>query len=254
MIESRRPTALVTGASSGIGAATARALARAGYGVGLVARRAERLDELAEAIRAAGGLALPVVADLREAEQIEAMAERVRAELGPIDVLVNNAGVGAPHRAWRASEAIIEGVIGTNLIAPVRVARAVVPQMVERRRGHIINIGSVAAHVAMPGNSLYSASKAALRVWSMALGRELRPSRVSVSLIAPGYIRTEMTQGVRFWPMAGPDLIARAVLRVVRRPRRELIVPGYYTPLTWLDWFAPGLLDLASTLMGRRAA
>jgi short-subunit dehydrogenase len=252
MTVSTRPTALVTGASSGIGEAVARALAGAGYGVALVARRFDRLEVLADEIRAAGGVALAVMADLRESDQIIHMAEQVAAGLGPVEVLVNNAGVGVPHRAWRASEEVIESLIGTNLIAPIRVARAVVPQMVERRRGHIINIGSVAAHVAMPGNSLYSASKAALRIWSKALGRELRHSRVHVSLIAPGYIRTEMTRGIRFWPMPGPELIGRAVLRVLRRPRRELVVPGYYVPATWVDWFAPGLVDLASSLISPR--
>jgi short-subunit dehydrogenase len=252
MSESTRPAALVTGASSGIGEAVARALAGAGYGVALVARRADRLEALAEQIRAAGGVALPVVADLREPDQITQMAAQAAAGLGPIEVLVNNAGVGVPHRAWRASEEVIESLIGTNLIAPIRVARAVVPQMVERRHGHIINIGSVAAHVGMPGNSLYSASKAALRVWSKALGRELRSSKVRVSLIAPGYIRTDMTRGIRFWPMPGPELIGRAVLRTLRRPRRELVVPGYYAPVTWIDWFAPGLLDLVSGLISPR--
>lgn len=251
MSDGARPVALVTGASSGIGEATARALARAGYAVGLAARRGELLERLAAEIRAAGGVALPLTADMRDDAQIVAMARAAEAQLGPVEVLVNNAGVGVLHRAWRPDDEVIDAVLGTNLLGPIRVTRAVAPGMVRRGRGHIISIGSVAAHVATPGNSLYAASKAGLRAWSKALGRELRGAGVRVSLISPGYIRTPMTRGVRA-PMARPEAVAEAVLRLIRRPRREVVVPRIYALATWIEWFAPGLADLATARMARR--
>jgi short-subunit dehydrogenase len=246
-----RPVALVTGASSGIGEAVALALAGSGYAVALVARRAELLERLGARIRAEGGVALPLPTDLRNDDQIEAMARAVEAQLGPVAVLVNNAGVSQRHRAWRPPEDVIENIIGTNLLGPVRVTRAIAPRMVERRQGHIITIGSVAAHVATPGSALYSASKAGLRLWSKALDRELRGLGVRVSLISPGYIRTPMTMNIRF-PMAPPAAVARATLGVLARPRRELIVPRYYALGVWLEWFAPWLVDLASKPLMRR--
>jgi short-subunit dehydrogenase len=244
--------ALVTGASSGIGEATARALARAGYAVGLAARRAELLERLAAEIRAAGGRALPLPCNVLDDAQIAAMAAAAEAQLGPIDVLINNAGVGQPHRAWRPKDEAIESILGTNLLAPIKVTRAVAPGMVARGRGQIISIGSMAAHLAAPGAGLYSASKAGLRAWSKTLGRELRGTGVQVSLVSPGYIRTPMTVGVRF-PMVPPETVAEAVLGLLRRPRREVVVPRLYVVGAWLEWFAPGLVDLATAQMVKRA-
>jgi NAD(P)-dependent dehydrogenase (short-subunit alcohol dehydrogenase family) len=247
-----RPVALVTGASSGIGEAAALALAGAGYAVALTARRGELLEALAARIRRAGGAALPVPADLRAPEQIEGMARAVEAQLGPIAVLINNAGVSVRHRAWRPSDEVIGDLLGTNLLAPIRVVRAVAPLMVERRRGHIINIGSMAAHVGTPGTALYSASKAGLRMWSKTLGRELRRYGVRVSLISPGYIRTPMTTSVPL-PMPPPEVVAATVLGLLRRPRREVVVPRYYAVAAWLEWFAPWAVDLAAGPLARRA-
>lgn len=245
------PVALVTGASSGIGAATARALAGAGYAVALAARRAEALDGVAATIRARGGQALALPADMLVAAQVAALAQTVEARLGPVAVLVNNAGVNAAHRAWQPADEVVEGIVGTNLLAPMLMVRAVAPGMVTRRRGHIINIGSVAAHVTMPGGAIYSASKAGLRAWNATLRRELAREGVRVSLVSPGYIRTEMTQGVRA-PMAPPELIAQTVLRLLRRPQREVVVPGYYRAAIWLELFAPWLVDRVAALGRRR--
>jgi short-subunit dehydrogenase len=252
MASDGRPVALVTGASSGIGEATAVALSGAGYAVALTARRAELLEALAGRIRGAGGVALPVPADLRAGEQIEAMARAVEAQLGPVAVLVNNAGVSVRHQAWQPGDDVIDSVLGTNLLAPIRVTRAVAPLMVERRRGHIINIGSMAAHIGTPGTALYSASKAGLRMWSKTLGRELRRHGVRVSLISPGYIRTPMTSRIRL-PMPPAAVVADAALRLLRRPRRELVVPRYYALAAWLEWFAPWAVDLAAAPLARRA-
>lgn len=251
MTQGGRPVALVTGASSGIGAATARALGRAGYAVALAARRGELLEQLASEIRAAGGLALPLPTDLRDDGQIVAMVRAAEAQLGPIALLVNNAGVGQRHRAWRPGDEVIDAILGTNLLSPIKVTRAVAPGMVERRRGQIISVGSMAAYLATPGSSLYSASKAGLRSWSRALGRELRGSGVRVSLISPGYIRTPMTEGVKM-PMAPPELIADTVLALTRRPRAEVIVPRVYAVGAWLEWYAPWLVDALAQRLVRR--
>lgn len=251
MVSEGRPVALVTGASSGIGEATALALARAGYAVALTARRAALLEELAGRIRRAGGVALPVPADLLAGTEIDGVVRAVEAQLGPIQVLINNAGVSLRHRAWRPSDEALESVFGTNLLAPIRVVRAVAPLMVERRKGHIINVGSMAAYVGTPGSALYAASKAGLRIWSRTLGHELRPYGVHVSLLSPGYIRTPMTSNIRV-PMPPPEAAAAAVLRLLRRPRRELVVPRYYALAAWVEWFTPWAVDLAMALLPRR--
>lgn len=235
--------ALVTGASSGIGAATALALARRGYALALAARRAPELEQVAGQITTGGGVALAVPADLRDDAQVERLVGLSLEHFGRIDVLVNNAGVSTRHRAYAPSDEQIELVLGTNLIAPLKLTRAVLPAMLERRSGHIINIGSVAGHVSATGHALYNASKHALRSWNDTLRREVRRQGIRVSLISPGFIRTPMTTELRFVPKARPELVARAVVKLLRRPRRELVVPGYYRPLIWLTRSWPTLAD-----------
>ncbi len=244
--------ALITGASSGIGEATALALATDGYTVALAARRADLLDQLAERIRATGGNAICFTTDMCVPEQVEELAQAVQAQLGPIDVLINNAGVGAGASAWRLTDEQITSMLATNLIAPIQLTRAVLPAMLERGRGSIINIGSVAGHIATPGSTLYAASKFGLRAWNDGLRREVRRRGIHVSLVAPGYIRTPMTagRGDRFMP--GPELVAQAIVGLLRRPRRELVVPWYYSGLIWLAERAPWLMDLTLSWSKKR--
>lgn len=241
----QHPVVIITGASSGIGAATAHELARRGYAVALAARRADELQRLAGEITAAGGVAIPLPTDLCDLEQAKQLVQLTEAQLGPIDVLINNAGMSISHRAWRPTDEQMQTIFGLNLFAQIQLTRLVAPGMIERKRGHIVNIASVAGYIGTPAHSLYSASKHAMRGWSSALRRELMRHKVHVTIISPGYIRTAMTADARGIPMPGPAVVARAIAKTLRHPQREIVVPGIYKALIWLDRLAPGLVDLA---------
>lgn len=238
------PIVLLTGASSGIGAATAKQLASEGYAVVLAGRRAERLQQLCDEIRVqtpeAALLAVPT--DVRDLAQIEHLVAQAIHTFGRIDVLVNNAGVGETHKAWQATDAQIDNIMGTNFVAPVQLTRAVMPGMIARGQGSIINIASVASHISTPTSSLYCASKFALRAWNDALRREVHGMGIAVSLVSPGYIRTEMTAEVPL-AMPGPEVVAKAISGLIRKPKREVYVPGFYRPLRWLAAISPPLTD-----------
>lgn len=178
---------LVTGASSGLGAASAIALGRAGARVVLTARRGEALEAVAGVVRAAGGEAEVVVADL----SLAADRERLLASAGELDVLVSNAGYGLHASLEETSEAELRHVFETNFFAAWALLKAVVPRMRARRRGRLVVMSSVCAHLAAPGLSAYSASKFALRGACESLRVELRPFGVPVVLVEPGIVRTE---------------------------------------------------------------
>lgn len=238
------PIVLLTGASSGIGAATAKQLAGEGYALVLAGRRAERLQQLCDEIRGhmPEAALLPVPTDVRDSAQIEHLVTQAIQTFGRVDVLVNNAGVGETHQAWQPTDAQIDNIMGTNFVAPMQLTRAVMPGMIARGSGSIINVASVASHISTPTSSLYCASKFALRAWNDALRREMHGMGIAVSLVSPGYIRTEMTAEVPL-AMPGPEIVAKAISRLIRRPKREVFVPGYYRPLTWLAAISPPLTD-----------
>jgi len=166
-------------------------------------------------------------------------------------VLVNNAGVTV-ERGWWWDDPDPLRVLRVNLEAPVELTRLVLPQMRARGSGHIVNIGSVAGRAAT--NGMYSASKFGLRGFSLGLRRELQGTGVQVSLVSPGFVKSEMTASARL-PMPGPEIVARAVAGVLDHPRREVIVPRVYAVLAALDHFLPGLGDrVAARLIRRRYA
>jgi NAD(P)-dependent dehydrogenase (short-subunit alcohol dehydrogenase family) len=184
--------AIVTGASSGLGEAVARALAGAGARVAVVARRADRLDRLAAAI---DGLAVPF--DLLDLERAGTVVERA-ATLGPPEILVNAAGnVFSPPRT-RAEDETLDDLVRTvhlNLVAPHRLAQAVHPYMLEVGRGSIVNVSSISGHVGIPGvpNAAYSASKHGLSGLTRELAAQWARRSIRVNALAPGYFRSEIT-------------------------------------------------------------
>jgi len=190
--------ALVTGASSGIGEASARALAAEGAAVAIVARRGERLRALGGEIADAGGTALPVEADVSEREQAEAAVAEAVAELGRLDVLVNNAGVmllgpihEAPVEEW-------DRMVEVNVLGLLYTARAALPHLIEaaagepRRVADLVNISSVAGRIARKGSGVYNATKFAVGAFSESLRQEVAGRQVRVSLIEPGAVATEL--------------------------------------------------------------
>jgi short-subunit dehydrogenase len=248
------PVLLVTGASSGIGAATAQLFAREGYRVALAARRQGRLQELVEEIQSSGGEALSVATDVSRLEDIREMVDIVLDRFGQIDVLFNNAGFG--RLDWLEvldPQKDIQAQIQVNFLGTIWTTQAVLPVMIKRRSGHIINMGSLGGYVAAPTYTAYAASKFAVRGFSEALRREVGIYGISVSAIYPGGVATEFSKkaGIRRKTGAttpaslrlSADDVARAILRLVRKPRRELVIPWSMRFVVWFNILFPGLVD-----------
>src|SRR5829696_7879071 len=225
-MELRDRTVVVTGASSGIGEETVRALAGRGARVVATARREDRLRALATSVPGV----VPVAADVTEA----AGRARVTAQAGPVDVLVNNAGVGYFGLVAQMTEADVRRLFEVNVLAAIALTRDVLPGMLERRRGSVVNVSSVAAFVAVPPLTVYSATKFALQGFSEGLRREVAGRGVSVHTVNPGVTRSEFVVAAQG---AGNPLVqagfnaaglpawtvANAVVRAVEADRR----PGY---------------------------
>jgi NADP-dependent 3-hydroxy acid dehydrogenase YdfG len=224
--------AVVTGASSGIGEATAKALAREGYAVALGARREERINELAEEISSAGGEAIAVATDVAAKESATALIHRAHNELGSVDVLVNNAGVmllgpilGADVEEW-------ERMVHVNLLGLLYCTHAALPIMQQQGRGHIVNVSSVAGRVASLGSGVYNATKWGVGAFSESLRQEGVNYGVRVTIVEPGFVETEL-QGHNENPMVleriekdreqmgkvlDADDIANAIVYAVQQP------------------------------------
>ncbi|GBC85492.1 3-oxoacyl-[acyl-carrier-protein] reductase FabG [bacterium HR11] len=185
--------ALVTGASQGIGAAIARALGRQGAVVGLMARSREKLEEVAAAIRAEGARGFPLVADVSQGEAVQAAIQEFIREVGPVTLLVNNAGITRDQLLLGLKPEDWHTVLAVDLTGAYWVTRAVLRDMLKVRRGSIVNISSVVALTGNPGQTAYAAAKAGLIGFTKSLARELASRGIRVNAIAPGYIETEMT-------------------------------------------------------------
>lgn len=184
--------AAITGASSGIGEATALALAGEGAAVALAARRADRIEALAERIEAGGGRAVAIPADIADQAQAEAFVERANAALGRLDVLVNNAGVmllgaveGADTAEWRR-------MVEVNCLGLLYCTRAALPLLREDGGGHVVNVSSVAGRIASFGSAVYNMTKWGVVGFSEGLRQEALHSNVRVTVIEPGYVETEL--------------------------------------------------------------
>jgi len=183
---------LVTGASSGIGAGLAEAFARAGATVGLCARRQDRLAQVLERCRAHSPASQMWVADLADPAAVDALAVSALDGLGRVDVLVNNAGIPKRRHVSRLDAATVDAVMRINYSSPVRLTLALLPQMLERGGGRIVNVSSVAATLSSPGEAAYSASKAALAVFSETMAVDLWETGVRSMVVYPGVVDTEL--------------------------------------------------------------
>ena len=232
-----RRVALITGASSGLGAGVACRLAQSGYAVALAARRVERLEEVARTVRAGGGTALPLACDVRDQEQVRAAADEAVRELGPVDLLVANAGISGMTRPEAFSANVVEDVMRTNFLGPVYAVEAVLPSMLERRKGHLVAVGSLTGYGGLPATAAYSASKGALHNFFESLRLDLRGTGVDVTVVTPGYVRTELTaRNTHRMPFLLE--LDDAVERMVRGIERRDGLVAFPLPLFALVWLA----------------
>lgn len=187
---------LLTGASSGIGEGMALAMAKKGARLGLVARRAEMLDDLAKRCIAAGGEAIALAADVVDAEAISGAAEKLREKFGPIDIMIANAGIGGNNAETRELEpAAVKKLIDINLLGAANAVHAVLPQMLERGSGQLVAVSSLAGFRGLPKSAAYSASKAAMTAFFESVRLDVQHRGVDVTIIQPGFIKTPLTAG-----------------------------------------------------------
>jgi uncharacterized protein len=231
-----RPTALVTGASSGIGREFADVLARNGYDLVLVARRRTELESLAAQLQSTHlATSLVVPADLSTAAGVAAVVDAVRAAGIEVDVLINNAGLGGHGRFAETEVASDEQQLNVNILALTRLTKAFLPDMVSRRRGRILNVASTAGFQPGPFMAIYYASKAYVLSFSEALSEEVRGTGVTVTALAPGAVRTAFfdvakvdsnSRLVRSPGTLNADEVAQAGYDGMMRGR-SLVIPGF---------------------------
>lgn len=232
---------MVTGASSGIGAATARLLAAQDWRVIAVARRAERLEELADGI-------VPVPADLTDADAPARVREAVEREGGRLELLVNNAGAEWRSTFAEGGYANVRQTMDVNFDAVVRLTEALLPLLRASTPSSIVNVSSVAGRVGLPANSAYAASKFALAGWSEAVGIEEQPHGVHLGLVLPGYVSTEgfphrrLRKSVRTrWLVSTPEKVARGIVAAGPGGRNEVYVSRPYLLVPKLRHLFPRL-------------
>lgn len=224
-------TALVTGASSGIGAATARLFAANGTTVALVARRADRLAEVAADCREGAPASRWWSADLADPAGAADLARAVWDELGPIDVVVNNAGIPLRRPADRLTMAEVERAMTVNYLSPVAITLALLPRLLERGSGTIVNVSSLGGRLGIPHEAAYCGSKFALAGWSESLAADLVGTGVAVRLVLPGPVDTEIWDqpGNDTADYSGPlvpaDEVAAGIVDCIDSPRFEHYLP-----------------------------
>lgn len=232
--------AVITGASRGIGRALAAALARAGYRVGLVARQADLLAAAVDDIRRDGGTARAATADVAERDQVVKAVGALAAELGPVDLLVANAGLGLPTTLEPFNTAAMEQVFRVNTLGVLYAVEAVLPEMLRRGRGHLAAVSSLGSYKGLPGSEAYCASKAAVNIFMEGLRLHLDGRGIAVTTLCPGFVRTDMTAGQPFRPwLLEPDEAARRMVGALRRRVKVYNFPWTTTLLMKLAAWLP---------------
>jgi short-subunit dehydrogenase len=235
---------LVTGASSGIGRALAVELGKRGARLGLTARREAELLQVAEEVERAGGKALALPADVRNAEDMNGAAERVREKWGGVDVLIANAGMSTTTAGMSLNAGEASDVISINVIGVVNSVAAVLPDMLKRGSGQLIAISSLASYRGMPKSGAYSASKAAVSTFFESLRIDLRRSGVDVTVIHPGFIRTPMTANrkKKLPFLLEPEDAACRIIKAIERRARTYAFPWQLAGLVRVIRHMPGAL------------
>ncbi len=247
--------ALVTGASSGIGAATARLLAAGGTSVALVARRADRLEEVAEDCRLTAPRSRAWAADLGDTDRAAALALQIWDELGPLDIVINNAAVPMRRPVQRLTMAEVERTMTVNFYSPVAITLALLPRMLERGEGTVVNVSSMGGRLGITAEAAYSASKFALAGWSESVAVDLWGTGVSVKLVLPGAFDTEIWDqpdndaAPYSGPLAPPEEGAVGIVESITSDRFEHYVPDMKAVVEMktkdIDGFMAGMRAMA---------
>lgn len=251
---------LLTGASGGIGRCVAMELARRGARLALAGRSENKLIDLAERIRTGGAFAATLPCDISGPAGPSHLARSAVDALGAIDILINNAGLSCFGPLPEEEDSRIRSLVEVNLTAPMLLAREVLPGMLQRGRGHIVNVGSAFGSIAFPQFAVYSATKFALRGFSEALRRELDGTGITVSYVAPRTTDTAMnTPAVRDFvartgaAMDPPEAVARVIINAIEEERSEVYVGWPERFFVRVNAIAPGLVDRSLAAQNRKA-
>lgn len=235
---------VITGTTSGIGEALALHYAQAGTVLGLLGRRQDRLATVAERCRARGARVLTAPLDVRDAAALQAFAAQFLAQAGGIDVVIANAGVGAPDDLVSGNAALHTVLFEVNVVGLLQTFFPFIPRMIEQRRGQLVAIASVAGFRAMPGSTTYAATKMAVRALMEGYDWELRRYGITTTTINPGFVVSEMTANNPFpMPFLLPtDVAARRIARAIARQRRVYTFPWPMAILARVLACLPGMV------------
>lgn len=244
---------LITGASSGIGQGLAIELAKRGAQLGLVARRNDLLDEIVRDVEKHQGKAIALAADVQDSAAMRTAADRLRAEYGPIDILIANAGIGTTTDAAELDATEVARIFGVNVVGAASSVAAVVPEMVKRGSGHLVAISSLAAYRGIPKSASYGASKAALSLFFESLRLDLQPKGIDVTIIHPGFIKTPLTAGreAQMPFLMELDYAVGKIIGAIEKKRKSYAFPWQLASFVRLGMIMP--IPLYDRIAGKRS-
>lgn len=247
---------VLTGASGGIGEFISHALANEKATVVGVARSQKKLERIQVEIEATGGKFISIPFDISKLEDLPILVQQVNQRAGRVDILINNAAIEKYHYFQNYSFTDISSICSTNLIAVMELTRLLLPSMIDRNSGHIINIASGSGKKGMPYNSVYSATKAGLLVWTDAIRQELNDRNVEVSAICPGYTNAGMflktgLAAPKVANVSQPSEVAIAVIRAIKENQAEVVIDGLLSRLLFaIDQLSPRFGDAVFRFIG----